>query len=229
MAGLQNSDMKQIDRIQVNLLARAERKVLNWLCQRMPRWVVPDMLTAVGMVGALIVFAGYVCSNLGDNWLWWSIAGYVIQWFGDSMDGSLARYRKIERPRYGYFLDHSCDGLATTLVVVGIGLSKYVLLEVALVALVGYLLLCIHAFLLVRVLGEMKLSYAFAGPTELRLILMALTLAMIVAGSEPVLLGVLTWFDLVVGSIGALLIVFFVVQTTRTARRLAQEDPVRRP
>jgi phosphatidylglycerophosphate synthase len=228
MAGLEKSNQAKIERIQVNLLARSERKLLNWLCARMPPWMMPDMLTAIGMAGALMVFAGYICSNMGDGWLWLSIAGYVVQWFGDSMDGSLARYRKIERPRYGYFLDHSCDGLATTLVVVGIGLSRYVLLEVALIALAGYLLLSIHAFLLVRVLGEMKLSYAFAGPTELRLILIGLTLAMIVAGSEPVLFGTLTWFDLIVGSIGGMLVVFFIAQTALTARRLASEDPVRR-
>ncbi|MBT0670238.1 CDP-alcohol phosphatidyltransferase family protein [Novosphingobium profundi] len=222
-----NMNAGPIDRIQENLLARAERRLLNRLCASMPRWVMPDILTAIGMFGAFVIFSGYILSNLGDGWLWMSIAGYFIHWFGDSMDGSLARYRKIERPRYGYFLDHSCDGFATTLVVVGIGLSRYVQLEVALVALAGYLLLSIHAFLLVRVLGEMKLSYAYAGPTELRVLLIGLTLAMIAAGSQPVLLGMLTWFDLVVGGIGALLIVFFVIQTWRTAKRLAIEEPPR--
>lgn len=229
LSGAKGTPSKPIDRIQQNLLATSERRLLNWLCARMPAWVTPDMLTAIGMVGALMVFGGYVASNLGDAWLWVSIAGYFVQWFGDSMDGSLARFRKIERPRYGYFLDHSCDGLATTLVVVGIGLSAYVLLEVALIALAGYLLLSIHAFLSVRVLGEMKLSYAYAGPTELRFILIALTLAMIAAGSHPVFFGVLTYFDLFVGGVGGLLIVFFIIQTLRTARRLAIEEPPRRP
>lgn len=96
------------------------------------------MMTYLGLVGALMVFLGYLFSNLAEHWLWVAIAGYLVHWFGDSTDGSLARYRKIERPRYGYFLDHSCDGLATTLVVVGIGLSPYVTLEVALFALAGY-------------------------------------------------------------------------------------------
>ena len=223
-----NSQTKQIDRIQQNLLARLERRALNWLCSRMPPAITPDSLTAIGMVGALMVFSGYLCSNIGDGWLWLSIAGYVVHWFGDSMDGSLARFRKIERPRYGYFLDHSCDGLATVLVLVGIGLSRYVALEVALVALVGYLLLSIHAFLSVRVINEMKLSYLNAGPTELRLILVALTLTMIAAGSEPILFDVLTGFDLFVGAVGALLIVLFVIQTIRIARRLNAEEPPKR-
>jgi phosphatidylglycerophosphate synthase len=191
----------------------------------MPAWVTPDRLTTVGMIGALCVFLGYVISNEDGDWLWLSIAGYFIQWFGDSMDGSLARFRRIERPRYGYFLDHSCDGLATALVVVGIGLSKFVMLEVALLALVGYLLLCVHAFLSVRVLGELKLSYFNAGPTELRLILIALTVSMMIAGSRPVLVGPFTWFDLLVGGIGTLLIVLFVLQTAVTVRRLAREEP----
>ena len=219
------SQNNQITRIQENLVARNERRLLNWLCARMPPWVTPDLLTFTGLVGALMVFTGYTASNLGDAWLWLSIAGYFVHWFGDLMDGSIARFRQIERPRYGYFLDHSCDGLATTMLVIGIGLTRYVMLEIALVALTGYLLMSIHAFLSVRVLGELKLSYLSAGPTELRIILIALTLAMIFSGSEPALLGLFTWFDLFVGSVGCLLIVLFVRQTISTARRLAKEEP----
>lgn len=216
-----------IDRIQENLVARVERRALNWLCARLPRRVSPDMLTAFGMVGALMVFSGYIGSNADRDWLWLSVAGYVVHWFGDSLDGSLARFRKIERPRYGYFLDHSCDGLATTLLVVGIGLSPYVQLEVALVALAGYLLMSIHAFLSVRVLGELRLSYMNAGPTELRLVLIALTLAMYFAGQEHPILWGLNGFDLFVGGVGLVLIVLFVIQTLQVARRLAVEEPPR--
>ncbi|MDG5750830.1 CDP-alcohol phosphatidyltransferase family protein [Qipengyuania sp. XHP0211] len=216
-----------IDRIQENLVARVERKALNWLCARLPRRVSPDMLTALGMVGAVLVFVGYLGSNADRDWLWLAVAGYVVHWFGDSLDGSLARYRKIERPRYGYFLDHSCDGLATTLLVVGIGLSPYVELEVALIALAGYLLMSIHAFLSVRVLGELRLSYMNAGPTELRLVLIALTLAMYYAGPEAPILWQLNGFDLFVGAVGCLLVALFVIQTVQVARRLAVEEPPR--
>lgn len=216
-----------IQRIQENLLARSERRLLNWICARFPAWVTPDQLTFVGMAGAFMVFFGYIGSNWGAHWLWLAIAGYVVQWFGDSTDGSLARFRKIERPRYGYFLDHSCDGLATTLVVTGIGFSPYVNMEVALVALAGYLLLSIHAFLSVRVLGELKLSYFNAGPTELRFILIGLTLAMMAFGTGPVLAEVVTAIDLFVGGAGVLLIAMFVLQTWVTARRLSGEEPSR--
>ena len=84
-------------RIQENVLARSERKLLNAICARLPGWVTPDMMTFLGMVGAVLVFAGYLLSNLGENWLFLAIAGYAVQWFGDSTDGSLARFRKIER------------------------------------------------------------------------------------------------------------------------------------
>lgn len=211
-------------RIQQNILARRERQLLNWLCARMPAWVTPDLLTALGVLGAVMTFVGYASSNLAEGWLWLAIAGYVVQWFGDSMDGSLARFRKIERPSYGYFIDHSCDGLTTALIVWGIGTTPYVTMDVVMVALVGYLLLSIHAYLAARVLGEFKLSYLNAGPTELRFLLIGLTIAMMVLGAGPGLFGTISGFDIFVGGIGALLMTLFVVQTLVTGRRLAKES-----
>jgi phosphatidylglycerophosphate synthase len=106
---------KPIRRIQQNLLAIQERRLLDWLCARMPGWVTPDQLTGIGMVGAAMILAGYMASNVAPGWLLLSIAGYFVHWFGDSMDGSLARFRRIERPNFGYFLDHSCDAMATVM------------------------------------------------------------------------------------------------------------------
>ena len=220
-------EVAPIERIQENILARAERRLLTWLCARMPAWVTPDSLTFLGLFGAVMVFAGYIGSNAAPQWLWLCIAGYCVHWFGDSLDGSLARFRKIERPRYGYFLDHSCDGVATTLVVVGIGLTPYVEMEAALIALAGYLLLSIHAFLSVRVLGELRLSYLNLGPTELRLILIALTLAMYFAGPSKVIVGALNGFDLFAGGAGLLMIGLFAVLTASKARMLARMEPPR--
>jgi phosphatidylglycerophosphate synthase len=219
---LQNAP--SLSRIQENWLAARERQLLTWLCSRMPRWVTPDRLTFLGMVGAFMIFLGYVASALNPSWLLVAIAGYFIQWFGDSMDGSIARYRRIERPSYGYFIDHSCDGLATLLILAGIGLSPYVTMDIAMVALAGYLLLSIHAYLSARVIGEFKLSYLAAGPTELRLILIALTLMMMVLGSGPGLFGRVSGFDIFVGTAGTILILLFIIQTLVTGRRLAQTD-----
>ena len=209
-----------LTRIQRNLLARSERRLLTFFCAHMPAWVTPDLLTAIGVGGAVVIFAGYALSSFNPAFLWLSIAGYAIQWFGDSMDGSLARFRKIERPSFGYFLDHSCDGLTSLLILAGIGLSPFVRLDVALFALTGYLLLSVHAYLAARVLGELKLSYLNAGPTELRIALIAMTIAMMVLGAVPGRFAPISGFDLLVGGVAAALIALFVIQTLVTARRL---------
>jgi phosphatidylglycerophosphate synthase len=222
------TDLRQapaaLDRIQQNWLAAGERRLLNWLCARMPASVTPDKLTILGMVGAAMIFAGYVASNLAPEWLILAIVGYGVQWFGDSLDGSLARYRRIERPSYGYFIDHSCDGLANLLIVAGMGLSPFVTMDIAMIALAGYLLMSIHAFLSARVVGELRLSYMSAGPTELRLVLIGMTVMMMVLGSGRGLFGAWSGFDILVGTIGGALILLFVGQTLITGRKLAAAE-----
>ena len=215
-----------LDRIQQNVLAVGERRLLNWLCARMPGWVTPDRLTGFGTLGAVVIFLGYAFSEWSVHTLWFAILGYVMQWFGDSMDGSLARWRKIERPKFGYFIDHSVDGLVILLIMGGIGWSPYVRMDVALITLAGYLLLSIHAYLSARVLGELKLSYMFGGPTELRFVLIGLTLAMMYFGPGRGWFNDWSGFDLFVGAAGALLIGLFIKQTLVTARRL---DLMERP
>lgn len=212
-----------VQRIQGNLLARAERRLLTWLCARLPDWVKPDQLTILGLIGAAMVLAGYSASEADRQWLWVAIAGFFIHWFGDSLDGSLARFRHIERPRFGYFIDHSADGFGNLMIVGGLGLSPFVRLDVALLALAGYYLLSIHAFLAVRVLGELRLSYVSAGPTELRLALIAMTLMMLSLGNEAARIAGLSAFDLVVALVAVVLIALFVIQTVVTARRIARE------
>jgi len=216
------SAQKPIMRIQQNVLAVQERRLLNWLCRRLPTWVMPDHLTLLALIGAIVVFAGYAASTFNANWLWASVGGYLIQWFGDSLDGSLARYRAIERPRYGYFVDHSADALGVMFIVGGIGASPYVRFDVSLIALAGYYLLAIHAFLSGRVIDELKLSYVGAGPTELRIILIGLTVAMYVLGPSTSGNSFFNGFDLFVAAVGLILITLFVAQTLAMARRLSR-------
>ena len=209
-------------RIQQNILAANERRLLNWLCARLPRWVTPDMLTALGFSGAVMVGVGYVLSAQSLAWLWLTLVAYFINWFGDSLDGSLARFRKIERPRYGYFLDHSVDALGTMVMLGGLGLGPFMELEIALLALVAYLLLSIHTFLCAQVVDTFKLTYLAGGPTELRLMLMVMTAAMFFVGPEH-LFGIgLSAFDIFALLVAAVLVGIFVAQTTTTARLLAK-------
>lgn len=212
-----------VTRIQQNLLARSERRLIDWICPRLPAKMMPDHLTAIGMIGAFIIALGYFMSRHNPAWLWLSVGAYFVHWFGDSLDGSLARWRKIERPRFGYFIDHSMDALASLMIVGGLGLSPYVRLDVALLALAGYYMLAIHAFLKVRVLGEMNLTYAAAGPTELRIILIALTIAMWWTGWTAPGPGGSTPFDYIVGAVATILIILFVLHTGSTSRRLLNE------
>lgn len=219
--------LEPVERIQKNLLARPERKLLNWLCSVMPGWITPDILTSLGVAGAVMTFAGYAASGFDIGWLWLAMAGYVVQWFGDSLDGSLARWRRIERPSYGYFIDHSCDGIVTLLILGGMGFSPFVRVDVAMFAVAGYLLLSIHAYLAARVMGEFKLSYGIAGPTELRFLLIGMTIAMML--SDPAARPQFSGFDMIVGGVGALFVILFVSQTLISGRKLAQADARRLP
>jgi phosphatidylglycerophosphate synthase len=207
-------------RIQQNILARGERRLLNWLCARLPGWVTPDQLTALGFAGAVLVAAGYVLSWFDSEWLGLSLVGYIVNWFGDSLDGSLARWRGIERPNYGYFVDHSVDALATLMMISAIGVSPYMRLDVALMGVAGYFLLSIHTFIAAKVVGEFRLSYMAGGPTELRLMLMAMTALMPIVGTGLVAGTTLSAFDLFALVVSSILVTLFIVQTSATARML---------
>ncbi len=207
-------------RIQQNFLARHERRLLNWICPRLPAWTTPDQLTALGFLGAIMVAAGYMLSWIDDEWLGLCLAGYLVNWFGDSLDGSLARWRKIERPNYGYFVDHSVDAVATLLMVGSIGMSPYMRLDVALMAVIGYFLLSIHTFIAAKVVGEFRLSYMAGGPTELRLMLMTMTALMPLVGGRDIGGINFSGFDLFALVIASILMTLFVVQSFATARAL---------
>jgi archaetidylinositol phosphate synthase len=212
-------------RIQDNLTAAAERRILNWICARLPLWWTPDRLTALGFIGAVLVGVGYALSNLSPNWLWLSVLGYCLNWFGDSLDGSVARYRKIERPNYGYFIDHSLDALSNGLLIIGLGLSPYARMDTALFGLCGYLLLSIHTFISAKIFGVMNLTYLGGGPTEVRIMLIILTICMYVFGPEawiqwPFAGQLFSPFDMFTVVMGFILSGIFVFHTVRTGADL---------
>ena len=160
---------KKAERIQTSLLNGLERKALVWLAGRQPSWVTSDMLTWVGTLGSVLIALGYLLSNFNVNWLWLGTFGLIVNWYGDSLDGTLARVRKTQRPIYGYYIDHTVDGINETLMFVGIGLSPFLNLYTALAMLVVYLQLTLNVSMNAHLKAEFKLTYAGLGPTEFRL------------------------------------------------------------
>src|ERR671919_1571178 len=156
------------------MLARAEARVLDSIARRLPARVMPDHLTALGVLAAVGIAAAYLLSNIDPAWLWAASALLVVHWLGDSLDGTLARVRRTERPRYGYYLDHLVDALAPALIGLGLGLSPYMLLSVGLLIVIAYLILSINTYLETQAFGVFALGYGGVGPTEVRLLLIAL-------------------------------------------------------
>jgi archaetidylinositol phosphate synthase len=190
----------------------------------MPRWVNPDILTGVGLLGSVVIFFSYWLTNITAHFLWLASPGLVINWFGDSLDGTLARYRKIERQKYGFFIDHTVDAVSTLLIVFGLGLSPYVKFEIACLALIGYLLLSVFVYIRTYVQGVFKISYGRFGPTEVRLILIIANTIIYFLGNPVVTLpfGALSIYDLIAGIVAITFTVIFLVSTIRQARKLAK-------
>lgn len=172
------------------LLAGPERRLLRWIAARLPGWITPDQLTALGVLAATATAAAYALSGLHPGWLWGASAALVVNWLGDSLDGTLARVRGTERPRYGYYLDHAVDAYATAAIGIGLGLSPYVSLGVALGLVVVYLALSINVYLESTVFGAFRLAYGRLGPTEVRLMLIAVNAGLALHRHVPALAAV---------------------------------------
>ena len=205
------------------LLARPETRVLEWIARRLPRWVMPDHLTALGVLAALGIAAAYVLSNQDPVWLWAASGLLVVHWLGDSLDGTLARVRRTERPRYGYYLDHLVDAIATALIGIGLGLSPYMLLATGLVLVIAYLVLSINTYLETHALGVFSLGYGRLGPTEARVGLIAIN-TVLALGIAPVVAG-MSVLDVAVLAIAAAMIGALLVRAFRNLRELARLEP----
>jgi archaetidylinositol phosphate synthase len=214
-------------RVQANIVARHERRALDWMCERMPPSVSPDVLTIAGIVGAILALFGYAATAMDPAFVWLATFGIVLHWFGDSLDGSLARYRACERPSYGYYLDHSIDALCNLMIVGGLGLSTFVRLDVALFVLCGYYLLCIHVFLHNHVTGVFRLSFLALGPTELRLGLVSINILFFFGkdAAAPTSFYSLSTYDWFLIAVGCLFVAIFVYQSCATIAMLRKLEP----
>jgi phosphatidylglycerophosphate synthase len=217
------SSDKSHKRVNDILLGPIERPALQWFSAHMPAWVNPDILTFIGVLGAIIILVGYVLSQINSAFLWLASFGFFVNWFGDSLDGTLARYRKIERPKYGFFVDHTVDAFSQLLIFGGLGLSPYVSFSAAALALIGYLLMSIFVYVDTIVTGVFKISFVKLGPTEIRAIAVLVNTLFFFVGVVRIDLpfGTINPYDLIMLAIAAILMIIFMVSTIKRAKELA--------
>jgi phosphatidylglycerophosphate synthase len=217
------SSDKSHKRVNDILLGPIERPALQWFSAHMPAWVNPDILTFIGVLGAIIILVGYVLSQINSAFLWLASFGFFVNWFGDSLDGTLARYRKIERPKYGFFVDHTVDAFSQLLIFAGLGLSPYVSFSAAALALIGYLLMSIFVYVDTIVTGVFKISFVKLGPTEIRAIAVLVNTLFFFVGVVRIDLpfGTINPYDLIMLAIAAILMIIFMVSTIKRAKELA--------
>jgi archaetidylinositol phosphate synthase len=222
-------EIKSHERVNDILLGPLERPALKWLSEHMPAWMTPDLLSLIGIVGSVVTFASYWLASINKNFLWLACMGFLINWFGDSLDGTVARYRHIERPQYGFFLDHTVDSVSMVLVFTGLGLSGYISFGIASMALVGYLLMSIMVYLTTAVQGVYRISYSRLGPTEIRLVAIIFTILLYFVGNPSIQFSAwaISLGNLLCGLVALVLFVFFFTGSIRQARELNKIDNAR--
>jgi archaetidylinositol phosphate synthase len=167
------------ERTHTSLLSGPEKKVLLWLAHRIPAWVSSDHMTILGFVSLLGVGLSYWYSRYSRIGLLLVVVLFVMNWFGDSLDGTLARARNRQRPRYGFYVDHILDACGSVFVFVGLALSGYMSERIAVGLLVAYFLLSIEVYLATYTVGKFHLSFGLFSPTELRLLLIIGNIALL--------------------------------------------------
>ena len=230
------SDIKNHKRINDILLGPLERPALQWFAAHMPGWVTPNICTIIGVVGAVLIMLSYLLTSINKNFLWFASLGFIINWFGDSMDGTLARYRRIERPIFGFFIDHIIDAINEVLIFIGLGLTRFVSFNIACLALIAYLLLSILVYVTTCVVGEFKISYGKLGPTEIRVLAILLNIWMYFGSDRTFVISTGVFgditsspYDLFVGFIGIILLFFFLYSVRKESIRLAKADVLPSP
>ena len=215
-----------ISRVNTSWVIPVERPLVGWLAAKLPVGVTPDQLTLTGFVGALISGLAYGASWLSPSLLWLASAGLIINWFGDSLDGTLARIRKIERPRYGFFIDNTTDFLSLLCIFFGLGISPYMRFGTACLGLVAYYMASF--FNLIRSIDTqvIQIGYYGIGPTEIRIGLICYNFFILTIGDWPVktAIGVISPIDCAVIIAFAAVLVSFLVMVWSEGRRLAQEE-----
>jgi len=218
-AGFQEAKRKQ-----ESFLAPLEKPCLIWLARHAPSWINSDHLTALGLIALLGAGLGYWWARSNPAGLYVVIVCLALNWLGDSLDGTLARVRRQERPRYGYYVDHVLDAIGFIWLIAGLVLGGFMTLPIALVFLGAYYLLVIEVSLAVHALGRFTMSFWRVGPTELRIVLGAGAVALLHAPSVRIGGWTMQLFDLggIVGAAG--LMFTFLVSAVKNGKTLYREE-----
>ena len=215
-----------LSRINTSWVIPVERPLVGWLATKIPPAVTPDYLTLTGFIGGFLCGIAYGSSWLSPALLWLASAGLIINWFGDSLDGTLARFRKIERPRYGFFIDNMTDFLSQLCIFFGLGASPYMRFGTACLGLVAYYMAAF--FNLIRSMDTqvIQIGYYGIGPTEIRLGLICYNFLLLTIGDWSIRtpIGPMSPIDCAVIIVFAAVLVSFLVMIWSEARRLAKEE-----
>lgn len=211
------------------ILSFVEKPALTWLAEKLPNFITPDSLTVIGIVGSLFTAIGYFLSLYSEYFLWLSNFGLIINWFGDSLDGTVARFRNIERPKYGFFIDHTLDSVSMVLIGIGVGLSPYARFDFVLIALVSYLLMSILVYIKTFVHGVFKISYFGFGPTEVRSFIFLMNVIIFYFGVGNYKIGSyeLSFIDLAALFFALVLFAFFISSIWIEGEKLKKLDEER--
>ena len=213
-------------RINQALTASVEKRALHWMARRAPRWLSSDQLTVLGLSAQIGAGVGYVLSRYNRYALLLVILCVVLNWFGDSMDGTLARVRSQQRPRYGFYVDHMVDILGAIALMGGLGLSGFVHWQTAIAMLIAFLLLASESYLATYTLSRFQLSQGVFGPTEIRILLIIGNLALLRSPYSTVFGHTMLLFDLG-GTIAAVcMFATAIVLTVRHTAQLYREEPL---
>lgn len=210
-----------------SLLMRSEKRLLVWIAYRLPAYVTADHLSLLGLLAMVMAGLAFYSSRWDERALLIVVVALVLNWFGDSLDGTLARVRNQQRPRYGFYVDHVIDVAGTCFLLIGLAASAYMTPLVALGVLVAYLMVSAESYLATHTVGVFRMSYLGVGPTELRILLAMGTLFVLFKPDVPIAgLGRYLLFD--VGGVCAIagLAVTFLIATIRNTIVLYREEPI---
>ncbi|MCU1219045.1 MAG: hypothetical protein JWN42_242 [Candidatus Angelobacter sp.] len=221
-----NPSFHEAKRIQQSILANLEKRSLVWLAARTPAWINSDHLTLLGLLSMAAAGAGYWWSARNRLGLVLVVLCLALNWLGDSLDGTLARFRNHSRPRYGFYVDHVVDAFSAFFLLGGLAFSGYMSPLVALGLLVAYLMLSVEIYLATYALGDFKISYYKMGPTELRILLSLGNLAVLWKSTVHLFGRAHRLFD-VAGTLGISgMLLIMVISAVQNTIRLYRQEPV---